>query len=172
MGQIGINTYNGNFDIRQPQGQLSIKQIKAEMRVDQELPQVIIDQYQCFAEAGLKNTIDLTKANAQWAYQKWIEGIGRRCQEGEMLAAIERGNPIPDIAENNAYPIYDYNIDLMPKSRPSIDFTGYIDINWQLGGAEVNYQPQKPMIEYQRGKVDIYMEQWPNLEISYVDEKI
>jgi len=169
---IGINTIPGRQSIRQPKGELSVTTSRAEMRIDRELPKVLIDQYQCFAEAGLKNPTDLMKDISQWCYKCLMEGIANYNQEGDMLAQIEKGgNPMPMIAENRAFPRYDFNIDFIPKSRPKIDVTGYINIEWDIKKPVINYEVRKPVIDYQPGKVEITLRQWPSLEINFVDEK-
>jgi hypothetical protein len=156
----------------QPRGELTISQSNSQMHIDKELPKVIIDQYQCFAEAGLKNNTDFRREYSQLNYKSFMDGIANYNQEGDMLAQIEKpGNPLPAIAENRAFPRYDFNIDFIPKSRPKIDVTGYINISWDIQKPIINYEVRKPVIDYHPGKAEIYMRQWPSVEIRYVDEK-
>jgi hypothetical protein len=171
-GLIGINIVQGRQSIQQPMGKQEISQPKAELYIEKELPKVIIDQYQCFAEAGLKKPIDLAKDNSQWSYECFLEGIAMYNEEGNMMAKIENGaNPLPSIGENRAFPRYDFNIDFIPKSRPKIDVTGYLKIDWNIKKPIINYEVRKPTIDFQRGKVEIFMRQWPSIEINYIDEK-
>lgn len=171
-GLIGINTSQGRQSIEQPWGKLEINQSKPKLHIEKELPKVIIDQYECFAEAGLKNNTDLTKDIGEWSYKCFLEGIANYNQEGDMLAQIEKGgNPFPIIAENRAFPSYDFNIDFIPKSRPKIDVTGYINIDWDIKKPIINYEVRQPVIDYQTGKVKISMRQWPSIEMRYIDEK-
>lgn len=171
-GLIGINTISAKLSIRQPRGRQEISQPKAELYIERELPRVIIDQYQCFAEAGLKNPTDFAKDNGQWSYKCFLEAIARYNEEGDMLAQIEKGsNPFPVIAENRAFPRYDFNIDFIPRSRPKIDVTGYLNMRWKINKPLINYEVRKPIVDYERGKVEIFMRQWPSLEIKYIDGK-
>ncbi|KJS85390.1 MAG: hypothetical protein JM58_08735 [Peptococcaceae bacterium BICA1-8] len=171
-GLIGINTMQGRLNVEFPKSKLEISQPKAEMRINSQLPRVIIDQYQCFAEAGLKNYSDLTKDNGQWAYKCFMERIARYNQEGDMLAQIEKGNSsIPLIAENT-FPTYDFNINFIPKSRPKIDVTGHINIDWDIKKPIINYEVRNPVFQYEHGKVEISMRQWPSIEMNYVDENV
>jgi len=172
QGLIGINTIKGRQSIEQPKGELELSQPKAELQVESELPKVIIDQYECFAEAGLKNSTDLMKDISQWSQKCLMEAIANYNQEGDMMAQIEKGgNPMPMIAENGAFPMYDFNIDFIPKSRPKIDIIGSLNIEWDIKKPIINYEARKPVIGFEYGKVDISMRQWPNIEINYVDEK-
>jgi len=169
--KIGINTSRAKISIEQPKGELTIKQIKASLNIDREIPRVIIDQYQCFAEAGLKNLEDFTKEYAELGRQGVLEGIGRRATEGNMMAEFEKGNPISKIAEQNAFPIYDYNINFIPKSRPKIEVKGYLNIDVELGKVIVNYKPNKPEIKYKHGNIEFYLRQKGNIKIRYIDEE-
>jgi len=169
---LSLNTQNAKLNIEQPRGQQSIRQPKPELKIDSELPKVKIDQYQCFAETGLKNPTDLMKDIEQWSRKKWLEGIARRNREGDMLAHIEKGgNPIPALAENGAYPVYDWNIDFIPKSRPKIEVTGHLKINWDTKTPKISYKVNKPQIDYLPGKVAISMLQYSSVEIRYLDKK-
>ncbi|RKD32333.1 DUF6470 family protein [Thermohalobacter berrensis] len=172
--KLAMNTTRGQMKIQQPRGEQTIKQTKPQVKIKSEKPKVIIDQYQCFAEAGLKNFLDLTREQINLARQAALEGIGRRAQDGDRMAMIQKNMPpaIPEIAEKNAWDDeLDYNVDLMPKSRPKIQVKGDLKIDWVLGKAEINYTPKKPKTNYQRGKVEIYLKQKGSIDIQYVDVK-
>jgi len=174
-GQIGIETTNAYLDIRQPKGEQSIRQIKPQMIIDRELPKVLIDQSQCFAEVGRKPWSQVAEEYAQMGRQQALEGIARIVDDGNRMAMIQRGMPeaIPEIAFKNSMPKqHDFNFAMIPTSRPKIDVTGYININWQLGGVEYSYIPRRPEVDYYPGKVDIYMKQYPKIEIRYIDNRV
>ncbi|SHH69849.1 hypothetical protein SAMN02745135_01724 [Caloranaerobacter azorensis DSM 13643] len=171
---IQINIIDGKMSICQPRGEQNIHTTMPKVRIEFEKPKVIIDQYQCFAEAGLKNYLDLTKEAARFGYQKVLEGIARIAEDGDRMAQIENGMPpaIPELAEKNAWEELDYNIDFIPKSRPKIDVEGRLKIDWELGKVNIDYKVNKPIINFQRGKVEIYLKQKPSIKIRYIDVKI
>ncbi|WP_069650367.1 DUF6470 family protein [Caloranaerobacter ferrireducens] len=171
---IQINTTNGQMNIRQPKGEQNIETTMPRVKIESEKPRVIIDQYQCFAESGLKNYLDLEKQAAMLGYQRVLEGIARIVEDGNRMAQIENGMPpaIPELAEKNAWEEFDYNIDIIPKSRPKIDVEGSLNIDWELGKVNIDYKTNRPIINFQRGKVEIYLKQKPSIEIRYVDVKI
>ncbi|WP_041701352.1 DUF6470 family protein [Gottschalkia acidurici] len=174
-GQIGIDTARGSYSIRQPKGEQSITQKSAKMNIDKQAPKVIIDQYDCFAEVGLKNNIDFITEVAQLGKQAAIKAIGRIVEDGNRMAMIQKRMPpaIPELAEKNSRPTqYEFNFKLIPTSRPKIDVEGYLNINWELGGAEISYSPKKHEIDYNLGKVNIYMKQYPEIKYQYIDDKI
>ncbi|WDV46123.1 DUF6470 family protein [Clostridiaceae bacterium M8S5] len=172
--QLGIKTTNAQMNLRQPKGEQSIKQISPRFEVDCETPRVIIDQYQCFAESGLKSPSDLSKENTQLAKQKAIEGIRRRVENGNRLANIKVRMPeaLSEIAARNYYPQQRvFDVVTMPRSRPKIDVVGHLNINWKLGEAQIAYKVNKPTMDYKPGKVDIYLEREFDIDIQWIDEK-
>lgn len=172
--QIAINVTRPGMSISQPKGELYIETTKTKLNIDSELPKLIIDQYECFAEAGLKNYIDLTKENARHAGQKIAEAISRYIDDGNSMANISKNSPdmIPELAENNAWqPQRQYDIGTLPKSRPKIDVTGSLDINWDIGKANISYKVNKPTIDIRPNKVEIYLQQKPSIDIRYIDDK-
>jgi hypothetical protein len=59
------------------------------VEIESELPRVQIDQYQCFAEAGLKNNGDLLREAAQMSIQQAMDYTAKAAADGDELAAIE-----------------------------------------------------------------------------------
>ncbi len=172
-GRIGIETQNAKINITSTKPQINIEQKQSEIEIKTELPQVKIDQYECFAEVGLKNNYDLIKETAELAKQQSMDYIAKMAMDGDMLAAIENEtNPIADIAERDAYPEYEYNIDLIPKSRPKIDFTASIDIRAKPGKIEYKLRPGNLTNNYTPGNVKIYMAQEPSLKFEYIGKNM
>ena len=58
---IGIQRTPGRQEIQQPKADMEMDIQEPRLEIDSELGQIRIDQYQCFAESGLKNFLDLTK---------------------------------------------------------------------------------------------------------------
>jgi hypothetical protein len=173
FGRIGINTYPAQISIKSPKATLEIRQIPAKMEIEQKLPQVRIDQYQCFYEAGLKNIFDLVHDEAEKSKQIALEAIGKVAEDGDVLASIEtHQDAIVKLSEEAMIQDIDFNVDLMPKSRPKIWFEGYLNINWELGGVEIKAVPHKPIISATPAHVEIYLRQYPSIKIEYVGSRI
>ncbi len=173
--RIGLNIKKPVQEILQPRGEQSIRQIKPQMTVERELPKVLIDQRRCFSEAGLKSPQELTDEYAALGRQAALEGTARRAEEGTRLGRIEDSLSLRELlagmAEENTWPKIDFNIDFIPKSRPQIEVTGYLKIDWQLGKAITEYTPRKAVTRYQPGKVEVYLRQRGYVQINVVDEK-
>jgi len=174
---IGIQTKTGRLEIQQPKADMELNIQHPKVEIHSEQVKVQIDQYECFAEAGLKNFIDLTRENAAFAKQKFAEAVDRIVRQGdEMVASLHKGvDMIPIHAEENAFERnrVDYNMDTIPKSRPRIDFIGgTVDIKAIEGRVDAQVRINKPIIDYTRGSVDIYLRQKNSINIEYVGNQL
>lgn len=170
------------LQIETKSARLELRHMQAEVNIRTETPRVLIDQYQCFAEAGLKGNYDLARENAQLGYNHVINYIGQTARDGNTLAAIEKGgNPIADIAVRRAYPVKQFNIAFIPKSRPKIDVTGNIDMRWQSNAEGVNngiegrFIQGDVMIDFTPARLNVFVKQYPSVKIDYensIDIKI
>lgn len=174
-GQIGIETYRSHIEIQQNPPKAHIEQRPPELTIDRKPPKVYIDQTQCFAESGLKPALQLASDFYREGLQVAFEAIGRIAQEGSRLAAIEKGgNPIPEIAGEKSRRDYEITMVQMPKSRPDIEWDmGYLHINWKPNPAKIEWETYTTaQINASRHRVDIYMKQWPDIEIEYIGNSI
>lgn len=172
--KLGVERIPSKLEMRSQRAQLELRQEHAKIRINTELPRVEIDQSECFASAGLKKPIDLSRELAQMAQQQVLEYIGKIASDGDMLAAIEQGgNPIADIAERDSYVEHEFNIDFIPKAKPKITVTGGIEINadenpeGSYNWVEGNYIPGNLNISYTPEKLRIYMEQYNQVKFKY-----
>ncbi|MDK2807233.1 MAG: hypothetical protein PWQ94_2397 [Thermoanaerobacterium sp.] len=173
FGRIGIDTTPAEINIHNQNADLEITNEPTRIEIDQKLSQVHIDQYQCFYESGLKSIFDLIHDEAERSYQVGLEAIAKIVDDGNALASIENHqNVIPQLAQEAGVEDIDFNVDLMPKSRPKIWFDGYLNINWQNGNLSVNAEPKKPEIEATRANVSIYMLQYPSIKIDYLGQNV
>lgn len=171
---IGIDSTRAKLSIEQPRAVFEMKQKLPKVDIKTELGHIIIDQRQCFNEAGLKDNTAFAEYVVQESRQAVLEGISRVSYEGDMMAAIEtKINAVAEIAASNSIRMYDFNVDFIPKSRPKIDFTdGGLDIQLERGYVDLRVIPQKPVINYEPGKVDIYMRQYPSISFRYVGNNV
>ncbi|QZY57541.1 DUF6470 family protein [Crassaminicella profunda] len=170
--QIGINRTPGKLEINQPNPELKMHTQPPKIQIKSEQSKVQIDQYVCFKEEGQKNVEDLIKDNAAFAKQKSLQGIARIVRQGNEMAAIEnKGDVIPSQARENAHDLFnkEFNIGVIPKSRPQINFTGgTVDIQSEWGKVTFDAKVSKPNINYTRGKLETYLKQKNSLNIEVV----
>lgn len=172
--QLGIERTPSSLQIETQNAGLELHQKHAEVNITTEKPRVLIDQYECFAEAGLKNNYDFSREAAQLGYQQLMKYIGETASDGNTLAAIERGgNAISSIAARKASPEKNFGLAFIPQSRPKIDVTGSLDLQWDrngegiYNGVEGNYIPGYANINFEPTKINIFVKQYPSINIKY-----
>lgn len=174
---IGIERTPSRLDIQTQNAQLELKSNKVKVSIMTEQPRVLIDQYEARASAGLKNNHDMVKEAAQRAYQQVLEAIGRKAEDGDILAAIERdGNPIAEIAARDAWPQREYGLDFIPKAGPRFEVTGSVKIEWNVEeikkGVEGFYRPGRVSINFHPSVVKIYLRQYPSVKVRYTGNRL
>ncbi len=98
-----------------------------------------------------------------------MRGIARRVEEGKQLAnLLYKGNAIADIAKGwrERFPEFDFR---GPASGLNVDLNytpSELTIDSEMGSIEYNVQPNRPIHSYEMGKLDIYMNQWPKIDIT------
>jgi len=86
-----------------------------------EFPRVFINSSGPRSEIGLKTFTEIGETGKALGHQMALSGIARRVQEGDRMQGIEMGgNPIAEIAQESFKETPDYNVGLIPKSRPEI----------------------------------------------------
>lgn len=172
--RIGHWTENAKQTIEQPKADLSIEQISGRFDIKTELPKVLIDQTECFAEVGLKGPLRLIYDQGQRAQQIALEAIGQIASEGDqMMMSQAGGKVIADISFTKFVPApFDWNIAFLPQSRPKIEVTGSQNIQFEKGGAKIEAKANAPIIEATTGRVNYEMLQHSSISFEYVGKKL
>jgi len=176
--KIGIETNPARYEMQTKRAKLELKQNHAQMRIETKKPKVLIDQYKAFASAGLKNILDLTRSEVQKAKQRALEYIAKVAEDGDRLAAIEKGgNPIAEMAARDLYTVHEFNYDAIPKERPEITvIEGDINIELEKNPdgsnnfVETNYIPADVNVKFTPAQVRIFLEQYASIKIDYISE--
>ncbi len=172
--QLGIQRTPSRMNLETENARLRLRQKHTRINISTEKPQVLIDQSQCFAEAGLRSNIEFAREAALRGFRQSMEFIGQTARDGYALAEIEKGgNPIASIAVRRAYPQRQFGLDYIPKSRPEIKVTGSVDTQWDRSGEGVNsgvegsYSPGYVRLDFEPTKIKIFVKRYPSVDISY-----
>ncbi len=172
--ELGIQRTPSRMNLKTENARLRLHQEHTRINISTEKPRVLIDQSQCFAEAGLKSSRELSREAAQRGYQQVMKFIGQTASDGYALAEIEKGgNPITSIAVRRAYPQRQFGLDFIPKSRPKIEVTGSVNTKWDRSGegvhngVEGSYSPGYVRLDFEPTKFKIYVKQYPSVDINY-----
>ncbi|KXG78809.1 hypothetical protein AN618_01470 [Fervidicola ferrireducens] len=171
FGELGIDYKKGNMEIKKDiTGGFDLEKKSPDLEVKVEHPRIErIDLEAPFSEIGLADMPTLAR---QWFYEAkdltW-QAVEKIVQEGDTLGAIEKEISIADLAEQDAFPEKDFNVDLIPKTPPDIHFSeGKVDIGLKEGYVKVSVNPFPVDISYEYAKVRPYLEKPPYIKITPV----
>lgn len=173
-GIIGINKNDAVLSVSQPPAELQISTEPAQLNATTRQAQVVIDQRQCFSEAGLKGFLELTDEFAQRGRQAALEAIAQTVAEGNRKANIKvKADAVGEIAASKVFWAPDeFNITLMPKSRPKIDFVGGISFNPRPGEVNINFTANSVEFSATAPSISFYWKQQPYFGFEFVGKNL
>ncbi len=173
-GLIGIQTTPGQFNMSNRPARLDMHQEHAKLAIKTRRPVLEINQYQSMAQMGFKKPADVIAELAQLGKQKAMEFVANKTNEGNRLKAIEKGgNPLREIAIDKAWPQKQRQGGYTPIVGPKFHAVpGEVTItpprvnNPVHIGYEAEYIPGELNIQYTAAKVEVYMRQYPEVNID------
>lgn len=170
--QIGIETEPGMLEIRSPRGELRIDQNPAKMEITSPRGRLEVDSSAAWAALGKGSHLEWKTGLYNQLDGIILQIIAKKVEDGNRLASIVgKENAIADLAFENMRQtnpmqyvgeasFLNVKVRYDPQT-PTIEVTP--------SPAVIDYIPQKPVVEYTRGKVDIYLRQKNTIEISVID---
>lgn len=170
---ISHETIHAKQTIQQPKAELDLQQPPAEMTIHRTPSKLTIDQTAAREAVDLKSIRKRIEEFADNGRQELLEGIARRAQQGDELMKIENGgNPLASQAKQNSEkPEKQFNIGFIPPMfsvKLNYEPTK-LDIDWQVNKVINNTKTNKPILDYEAGKVEIGLRQKESLDISFVN---
>lgn len=169
-GKIGIETTQGSFSIRQPKADLEITTTPAELEIHQAKTELTVDQSRAFAAYTGGSHLEMSKRLYSNIQQVFLQGLSKRVEMGERMREFYKpGNSLGDIMRSRSLdkpPFIEYR---GPASSANVDinvsFTpATLDV--RLGGVDIQTRVNAPEIEYNKGNVNIYMQQYPSVQFT------
>lgn len=167
---LHIDADPGQYSIRQPKAELQMQTQPSELTVRQHKPELTIDQSKAFeAYFGKSNSIDLNRTIYSGLQQQFLQNLENRVQQGDRMAAIHiSGNTVAEIVGTDWKPIPFPEV-RGPASYDNVDIhfeTPAPEIQFRSAKSDLNVVVHKPEIEYQRGKLDIYVKQYASVQYT------
>ncbi|AIQ55156.1 DUF6470 family protein [Paenibacillus sp. FSL R7-0331] len=166
---INIDADPGTYSISQPKAEVNISTTPGRLDVESSRPKLTIDQSQARAAYNGGTVLEMNERIYSGIQQLYLQGIARRMEQGTRMAEFFKpGNTIAEI----------YGTDTEPNSFPNpCGPASYdnVDIRFDTSAPQLNYRPaevniqvdrHEPEIEYTRGKLDIYMQQYASVEFT------
>jgi len=167
--RIGIDAEPGVMNIRQPKADLEIRTEPAVVSIRSGAGKLDIDQSRAWDALGASNILSTLDRIHSQARNVALDYIAQTAEKGDRLADLNnRENTLAELGKE------------VSLSFRELDYLGYassgnVDINYtptpvaidvQTGGAAIHAEARKPEIQYDRGKLDIYVAQKAMLEIT------
>lgn len=174
--QIGLQTTKGQQSIEQPRPSLNINRQPGVLTMDHTMPRLEIDSRKAWSALGKPRMEEMMDRIAQSSHQIAMQNIANIARDGDRMMAIqEGGNVFAQLARENVF-----------KDRPRVEIAGEpgydnVDISFTSGEVQTSYTPgklsfnpetYKPVINYEREKVNVYLIQKNYINISVTNSQL
>ncbi|SDS98684.1 hypothetical protein SAMN05444162_2774 [Paenibacillaceae bacterium GAS479] len=164
---IGIDGDLGKYSIVQRPAEVTLRTVPGELTIRQYRPELQIDSTrarEALSGGAFSSVLSRIYSGVQ---QLYLEGIARRMEQGSRLVAIHiPSNTIANIIGTDNLPI-SFPETRGPASMDNVDVSFNVrppDISVTRARSEMEVQVNKPEIQYTRGKLDVYMRQYPSVQ--------
>lgn len=168
FAKIGIDADLGEQSIEQPRADMQIVRRPAKLSIEQPEGELVIDQSKAWDALAIGNHLEMMKRMRAQGREIVMETIAKIAQQGDRMAMIHlQKDPIPEFAKEVRLQFYTRPF-AGPASYDNVEITYIANkpvIEADIGQLEINVTPNKVRHEYKRGKLDIYMLQYPSLQI-------
>ncbi|MDB5052778.1 MAG: hypothetical protein JWM44_828 [Bacilli bacterium] len=166
--QIGVDTHLARADITSPQGELSIHSSSANMDIVSPRGQLEVDSSVAWSALGKTPTMQWNNSIYSQVKDIALQAIAKIVEDGNRMATITNpNNAIAEIAQDTSSPFSEIqyvgeasylNMKMQYQANP-------VQINVEPQKADIQYKVNKPEVQYQRGKVDVYMKNMNSIEM-------
>lgn len=166
--RLGIQADLGQYSIRQPRASMEMETSRPQLVMESARGELIIDQSKVWASLGKDPILNLNQRIYSQCQDIALQGIARRVEDGNRMAAIHLGeNVFAELGREQAF--QEVGIETRaPVTYPLVDMeyrTHKTDIQVRDGSYKLHVQPHRPQVDYERGKLDVYMLQYQFIEI-------
>jgi len=166
--KLGIDADIGMQDIKQPTATFELTTERPKLDIHSEKGTLYIDSSKAWDALGHGPALETMSRIYSRAHEVVMQGIAKIVEDGNRMAAIQNGrNAIADIAKEKGAEFFEFEF-MGDASVNNVDMhyePGKLDIKVEEGKVSLNTHPNPPEINYTRGKLDIYMMQYPKVEI-------
>lgn len=167
--QLRIDGDLGQYDMKQPRPTFEIETTPATQEIRQPRGEMDINQDKAWDALGLGNNLETMLRIYSQAPNIALQGIAKIVENGNRMAAIHlKANVIADMASEVrvSFPEFNYQGDASYDNVDIFYTAQKAEINAERGQINLNAKFNMPEINYNRGKLDIYMTQYPKIEIT------
>lgn len=168
--RIGIESELGQYQIKQSPASVQIKSKDAVVHIETEPAVVMVDLTKTWDALTGGKPIPFWNRIYNQSGKYVIDAIQSTVEEYNRIGNIlAEGNPIADLAHESMFRERPKLVIFGPASPNNVEFKPVItnpDIQVEIGGVDIQVQPNRPQIDYQRGYVRTFMEQYPSVKVT------
>lgn len=158
--RIQIHTTFPQLEINCVWPRLEINQQYPQIQIETHGPNITIDQEAAKADIGLANVQYFNDEIKTLSRAAILEGIKRYAQDGDRIVRSVGKMDMRKVLgqmvkERDRERIPEINIDVIPKTRPRLQFDYGIQIDWLPGWLDIQPIIQPPEIKWYLGQVEI-----------------
>ncbi|MEK8131737.1 DUF6470 family protein [Paenibacillus filicis] len=170
QGLLGIDADLGRYDIKQPQATFEMHTTPIRLDIETIKGQLSVDNTRWHDALGYGPHLEAMSRIYSTCKEIAIQGIAKRVADGNRMAAIHTGeNAIASLARESMDDVDNFQFMYMGNADfDNIDIRyepSKVNIEVEEARVEFNVQVNRPEIEYTVGKRDIYVSQYPKVEI-------
>ncbi|AZN38525.1 DUF6470 family protein [Paenibacillus albus] len=171
---IGIETKQGMFDIHSKRADLDIKTTPTKISAPTPMPELNLNQDRMWAAFNGGKPVEFLNRIYSQMPGIALQGIAQIVERGNQMGDLRiKENPIPEFAyeaiADGGIPDIQY---LGPATAHNVDIEFKItppDIKVTPGRVDIQAQPNKPEIDFQRGGVSYSMQRYPSVSFSVAE---
>lgn len=178
VGQIQIRTepaklnYEftlGRFEMKMSQATMTLRQPKADLKIEQPLGKVVVDSSRAWDALGLGGNLETMHRIYSASKSAVMEAIARIVDNGNRMGNIakNKSDAVPELAIDwrRTFPAFDTVGEAGPRNVDVRYEPGNLRIDAQARPVEMNSEHVPAQVEYHRGKRDMYMASYGKVEI-------
>lgn len=166
---LSIDADQGQQQLEQRRPTVNMRQIRAEQQYTTTSGKIEIEQDRVWDALALGNNLETMSKIYSMSADLALQGIAKIVEKGNQMAAIHnRGNVIALMAREwqRTFPEFDFRGEASFDNIDMYYTPGELSIETTMGGVDIEVQVNQPIHEYERGKLDIYLSQYPKVEIT------
>lgn len=167
--QLGIDADIGTQHIEQPRPTFEMKQPRAQLEIESPEGRLEVDSSKAWDALGLGGHLNVMNNIYSMAPQIAQQGLARIVEEGNRMADLTNpNNPFAEFAEDwrRTFPEFDFR-GPAAYNNVSVTFTpGDLSIRASASPVEIHSEVNPPLLSYDRGKLDIYMQQYNSVKFT------
>lgn len=167
--RLGMDIEPGRQDLQQPRPTMEMEQIRPQLRIEQSVGHFEIDQERAWDALALGNNLQTMKKIYSMASNMALQGLARIVEKGNQMAAIHHGgNVIAEMAQDwkRTFPEFDFRGEASVLNVDMVFRPGNLSIEAQDGRVDLRVRVNPPEHRYERGRVNLSMEQYGSVQIT------